>query len=65
MEKIMFMRDLMYKVAHYNWTFCYARSNSRTEDTFQMDFPIAFEKIINGETNICKKDMIKRRVCIN
>lgn len=51
------MRDLMYKFTNYNWTFCYSRSGSRTRDTFKDDFPIAYEKVMSGETNIVKSDM--------
>lgn len=55
-EKIDKMRDLMYNIAEYNWTFCYSRSSSRTEDTFRIDFPKAYEKIMNGE-NVTRQDM--------
>ena len=56
-KQISLMEDLMYKETNYNWTFCYSRSSSRTEDTFRDSFPVAYEKIMNGETNISRKDM--------
>lgn len=56
-EKIKLMRNLMNEKANYNWGFCYARSDKKTEDTFKRDFPVAYEKIINGEKKIIEKDM--------
>ena len=56
-NKINLMKDLMYSMAGYNNGYCYCRSASRTEDTFKTDFPIAYEKIMNGETNISRQDM--------
>ncbi len=56
-EKVRLMRDLMYNFANYNWTFCYSRGMFDTKDTFEFDFPIAYEKIMSGETNITRADM--------
>lgn len=56
-SKVDLMRTLMYD-AGYNWSFCYDRSNSKTVDTFKSDFPKAYKKIMAGDTNISKADMM-------
>lgn len=56
-EKVELMRRLMRERAGYNWTFCYSRGMSDTEDTFKHDFPIAYEKVMSGETSITMEDM--------
>ena len=56
-NKIKLMRNLMSEKANYNWGFCYTRNDKKTEATFKKDFPIAYQKITNGETEITAKDM--------
>ena len=58
MIKIQLMQNLMVDLGHYNWTYVH-KDISRVEDTFRHDFPKAYEKIINGETNITRQDMLK------
>lgn len=56
-DKFKLMRDSMSDKANYNWGFCYSRNDKKTEETFKNKFPVAYEKIINGETEITEKDM--------
>ena len=58
-EKTDLMRKLMFEIAEYNYTFCFCTDGVRTRDTFSSDFPIAYQKIMNGCSEISKDDMQK------